>query len=91
MNDEAALPGRPATTSSDSNGSTRGGRVICVVCHIGEATTNRRTASYVGTWNLPEPVCCECASELGELLERCSRGALQVDRAVTNCRKSLAA
>jgi hypothetical protein len=89
-NDEAALPGRPATTSTDSNGNSWGGRV-CVICHVSEATTKRRTPSYVGTWNLPEPVCVDCAGDLDELVERCSRGALQVDRVVTMYRTKAAA
>jgi hypothetical protein len=91
MNDRRRLPAPSATTSTDSNGSTRGGRGICVVCCIREATTKRRTPSYIGTWNLPELVCCECAAELDELVERCSRGALQVDHVVTKYRNKVAA
>jgi hypothetical protein len=85
VNDETALPGRSAITSPGDNGSTRGGRGICVICHVREAT-KRRTPSYIATWNLPEPVCGDCADELDELAERCSRGALQVDRAVRSFR-----
>jgi hypothetical protein len=91
VKDETALPGRPAITSLGDNGSTRGGRGICVVCCIREATTKRRTPSYVATWNAPEAVCCECADELDELAERCSRGGLQVDRAVSNYKTKEAA
>ncbi len=91
MNDEAALPGRPATTSTDSHGSTRGGRMICVVCHVSEATTKRRTASYIGTWNLPEPVCGSCAVEFDELCERIARGVLRVDVVVQKFRGAAAA
>jgi hypothetical protein len=91
VKDETALPGRSAITSLVNNGSTRGGRGICVVCHVREATTKRRTPSYVGTWNPPEPVCRECATELDELVERCSRGALRVDRVVTKYRNKVAA
>ena len=91
MKDETALPGRSAITSLVNNGSTRGGRGICVVCCIREATTKRRTPSYVATWKAPEAVCCECAGELDELVEWCSRGALRVDRVVTKYRNKVAA
>jgi hypothetical protein len=61
---------------------------ICVACRLRPAVTMRRTVSYVGTWNAPEPVCAECASEFMHLAERCARGALEVDRAVAKYRKA---
>ena len=92
MKDETALPGRPAITSLADNGSTRGGRGICVVCCIREATTKRRTESYLGFLNrIPEPVCVACAGDLDAELERINRATISVDRAVRKYRGRRAA
>ena len=90
MNDEAALSGRSADTSTDGNCSSRL-NVTCVLCHVRQATTKHRTPSYIGTWNLPEPVCGPCAAELDELRERIARGAVRVDVVVQKFRGKAAA
>jgi hypothetical protein len=90
MNDEAALPGRPASINlTASEGSSEERR--CVLCPA-PATTRRKTVSSLGYWSpATEPVCELCAAELDRLIDRCVRGMVEVDRAVRKFRGRLAA
>jgi len=63
--------------------------MTCVRCRCQEATTKRRTVSYFGTWNMPEPVCGWCARELDTEAERLDRVTLQVDHALREYRRKV--
>lgn len=93
MNDEGRPPRRPRQPHLGSECSSGLGRLgmVCAVCGVREATTKRRTPSYVGTWNLPEPVCGPCVTELDELDERIARGVVRVDVVVQKFRRKAAA
>jgi hypothetical protein len=89
MNDEGRPPRRPRQPHLGPECSSGLG-VVCV-CGVRQATTKRRTPRYVGTWNLPEPVCGPCAVELDELRERIARGVVRVDVVVQKFRGNGAA